>query len=55
MPVIDFLTNKGFVPDSNISLVMKNKIITDEKELAETFNEHYIKKDLIITQLRFFV
>ena len=37
-----FLTNKGFFENKNITLIEGNKIKTNERELAKTFNEHYI-------------
>ena len=37
-----FLTNKGFLENKDITLIEGNKIITSERELAKTFNEHYI-------------
>ena len=37
-----FLTNKGFLDNKDITLIEENKIITSERELAKTFNEHYI-------------
>ena len=37
-----FLTNKGFLGNKDITLIEGNKIITSQRELAKTFNEHYI-------------
>ena len=37
-----FITNKGFLENKDITLIEGNKIITSERELAKTFNEHYI-------------
>ena len=37
-----FLTNKGFLQNNDITLIEKGKIINDDKELAEIFNQHYI-------------
>ena len=37
-----FLTNKGFITNSNIALKVGNEIITTDKKLSETFNNHYI-------------
>ena len=37
-----FLTNKGFLENKDITLIEGNKIITSERELAKSFNEHYI-------------
>ena len=37
-----FLTNKGFLENEDITLIEGNKIITSERELVKTFNEHYI-------------
>ena len=37
-----FLTNKGFIANSDISLKEENEIITSDKDLSETFNYHYI-------------
>ena len=37
-----FLTNKGFLENNDITLIEQNKVITSERELAKTFNEHYI-------------
>ena len=36
-----FLPNKGFLEGKHITLTEKNKVITSEREFAETFNEHY--------------
>ena len=33
-----FLTNKGFIGNSGITLIHKNKIIPDEKQLTKLFN-----------------
>ena len=33
-----FLTNKGFIGNSGITLNHKNKIIPDEKQLTKLFN-----------------
>ena len=40
-----FLTNKGFLENNDITLIEGNNIITSERELVKTFNEHYIKID----------
>ena len=37
-----FLTNKGFLENKDITLIEGNKIITSERKLAKSFNEHYI-------------
>ena len=37
-----FLTNKGFLENNDITITEENKVITNERELAKTFNEHYI-------------
>ena len=37
-----FLTNKGFLGNNDITLTEGNKIITSERELEKTFNEHYV-------------
>ena len=33
--------NKGFFENNDITLIDENKVITSERELAKTFNEHY--------------
>ena len=40
-----FLINKGFLENNDITLIEGNNIITSERELVKTFNEHYIKID----------
>ena len=40
--VKSFLSNKGGLSDSNITLVKGEKMITDDAELTEVFNDHYI-------------
>ena len=37
-----FLTNKGFLESSDIIPINDDDMITDDKTLAKTFNEHYI-------------
>ena len=37
-----FLTNKGFLENKDITLIEGNKVITSERQLAKTLNEHYI-------------
>ena len=37
-----FLSNKGRLANSDISLVHNNAVVTDEQELKEIFNDHYI-------------
>ena len=37
-----FLTNKGCLENSDIMLINDDEIVTDDKTLAKTFNEHYI-------------
>ena len=37
-----FLSNKGGLSDSNITLVKGEKMITDDAELTEVFNDHCI-------------
>ena len=36
-----FLTNKGLLGNKDITLIEGNNIVTSERELAKTFNEHY--------------
>ena len=36
------LTDKGFIENKDVTLIEGNKIITGKRELAKTFNEHYI-------------
>ena len=36
------LTNKGSIFGSNIQLVENGRIINEDKDIAETFNEHYV-------------
>ena len=38
-----FLTNKVCLENSDIMLINDDDMITDDKTLAKTFNEHYIK------------
>ena len=38
-----FLTNKGFLENSGITLIEENKVITSKRELTKTFNDHCIK------------
>ena len=40
--IMPFLTNKGFLENNDITLIEENKVITSERELSKTFNEHYI-------------
>ena len=37
-----FLTNKGSFSEDQLSIEINNHLVTDEKTLADTFNEHYI-------------
>ena len=37
-----FLTNKGTLTDCDITIVHGKKIISDDFDLAKTFNNHYI-------------
>ena len=37
-----FLSNKGSLAGSDISLVKNNKIVTNDQQLTETSNDHYI-------------
>ena len=37
-----FFTNKGCLENTDIMLIHDDEIITDDKTLAKTFNEHYI-------------
>ena len=37
-----FLTNKGFLENSDIMLINDEGMVTDDTTLAKTFNEHYI-------------
>ena len=37
-----FLTNKGCLEYSDIMLINDDEMVTDDKTLAKTFNEHYI-------------
>ena len=36
------LANKGFIENRDITLIPKNKIISDEKQLTKLFNSYYI-------------
>ena len=33
---------QGFLENNDITIIEENKVITRERELAKTFNEHYI-------------
>ena len=37
-----FLTNKGFLPNDNISIKVNDDLVTDKTKLANLFNLHYI-------------
>ena len=37
-----FMTNKGMVASSDITLIEGKNVITDEYEISQTFNKHYI-------------
>ena len=37
-----FLSNKGGLASSDISLVKNDTVIADDQELTEIFNEHYV-------------
>ena len=39
---IKFLSNKGCLAGNDISLVKNNRIVTEDKELVEIFNDHYM-------------
>ena len=39
-----FLTNKGGLSESDYLLVKDDRIITNDNELVEAFNDHYINK-----------
>ena len=43
-----FLTNKCFIANSDIPLKEGNEIITTDKDLFETFNNHYVNHGVII-------
>ena len=36
-----FLTNKGLLPGNELTLIENDEVITEEKILAEKFNNHY--------------
>ena len=36
-----FLTNKGFLSGNEITIIENDEVVTDEKVLAERFNNHY--------------
>ena len=36
-----FLTNKGFLSGNEITIIENDEVITEEKILAEKFNNHY--------------
>ena len=36
-----FLTNKRFLSGNEITIIENNEVITEEKILAEKFNDHY--------------
>ena len=40
--VKQFLTNKGFLTNENVTIKHKAKIVTDNFKLARLFNTHYI-------------
>ena len=40
--VKSFLTNKGFIDSTDITSKLGNKIITEETQLVESFNNHFI-------------
>ena len=37
-----FLTSKGYLENSDIMLINDDEMVTDDKTVAKTFNEHYI-------------
>ena len=37
-----FLTNKGFKDNKDITRIHRNKLIADEKQLTQLFNNDYI-------------
>ena len=37
-----FMTNKGMIASNNITLIEGKNVITDEYEISQTFNKHYI-------------
>ena len=37
-----FMTNKGMVASNDITLIEGKNVITDEYEISQTFNKHYI-------------
>ena len=37
-----FLTNKGCLENNDIMLINDDEMVTDDKTLAKTFNDHYI-------------
>ena len=37
-----FLSNKGCLENNDIMLINDDEMVTDDKQLAKTFNEHYI-------------
>ena len=54
-----FQANKGFLENNDITLIEENKVITSEKELAKTFNEHYVNnveksRGVSVTKIRIF-
>ena len=43
-----FLTNKGFIGNNDITLIHKNKIISDEKQLTKLFNSYILLKRAVV-------
>ena len=37
-----FMTNKGMIASNDITLIEGKNVITDEYEILNTFNKHYI-------------
>ena len=37
-----FMTNKGMIPNKDITLIDGKNVITDEYEILQKFNKHYI-------------
>ena len=37
-----FLTNKGFIGNNELTIIYKNKTISDEKQLTKLFNSYYL-------------
>ena len=37
-----FMTKKGMIASNDITLIEKKNVITDEYDISQTFNKHYI-------------